>query len=272
MKNSPFAEISHRNQALISRILDPIYSPREVCDEYGFSLATYYRYIKDLNFPTLRVGFTNFGEQLARKSIQSPLYSFQSYDIQVIRHIGLQAGVIMKLIPCQHSEVALRSGKVDVAIGSLSWTQFRSKDLYGSCPYVFHDPPHGNLIGLKNHPLKVKHGERPKLGVPKMTIHADFAFSHLAHEFEICEFTTVATTIRALESLQVGRILLHPLFIQPHPGLEIVSKTMHYASHTAIWVNKNSVPWLNTINLALEKMFEQNLFSKLAHETSYITC
>lgn len=249
-------------------ILDPFLEPALICRAHGISLATYYRYIKDLVLPVLKVGIPNYCEQPFKSLILRPKLATQIYDFKILRQIALNLKVRVKIVPCASADKALREDVVDVGLGSLSWTPERAQRFYYSDPYVFHDRPHGQIVRLKNRVMKLK-GERPRLGVPQNTVHTYFAKSQLIDQFQICEFSTVATTIRALETFQVEYALLYPLFVANKINIEFESKPLFYPSYTAIWFHQRAENWIRPVNQLLGKMLERDLFSIFANEAGY---
>lgn len=241
--------------------LDPFMEPAAICKLMNISMASYYRYVQELNFPTIRVSITNTCEQPFKKVLANPILDTQKRDLQIIRKIALNLDVKakFKLIPSENPGLELKNGHADIAIGGISWTRERAQHFYHSDTYEFKNLPHGYLFKRINEfPLQVSSKKtKPVLAVLKNSVHSEYAYQNLQNEFQIREFVTYMTTLRALTSRQADRVLMHSSALQLNTDIEIASSRFSYDTFTTILFHRDSQALIKPVNQALELIFEK---------------
>lgn len=252
--------------------LDPLQKNEQICRHMRISSATFFRYVEELSLPTLKVGIGNFTEQPHLRALVKPSFRLQRYDLEVVRSLGYLLGVRFKLFPVDNFLSRLKTGDVDMVVSRISWTKSRARDFHCSLPYEFHEFPHGVLFrnSTVRGERRLKRNEKPILAVMRDSIHSEFAYANLQHQFKVQEYTTISTTLRALSSLQADRALLHTSISEMSATVEIDSKPFKYDSFTTIVLAKSAEWLLKPLNQALEVMHDHQHFTAIKRATEAV--
>jgi ABC-type amino acid transport substrate-binding protein len=247
---------------------NPFLHPQEICRALSISLATFYRYEKELNFPTLKVGVANSSKLPNSKALKTFRTLPEKYDALILQELAKILPVRFKLISLDFDSFeqvkSVSSSEVDFAIGSISWTKERSENLYFTEPYLFYERPHGKLLFLKDESLKIDPQTKPILSVPCGSVHSEYAETHLLHEFQVRKFASAHAAVKAVVDRKVYAALLHPGWLDilniDKAQFKISEKVYHYESFTGLVFHKQSEKYLEIFNLALEKLNDRKKF------------
>lgn len=253
---------SAREKKFYDLYLDPMLTPAAICRACGISKSTFYKYENELNRPQYRVAIGNSRADLPLKlALQSFMTEDEKLEIAILRKLARHLEARIQLIPTtmERATQVVRDEAVDFAMASLTRTLERSKDLYFSESYLPNETPFGVLMRLKNR-FTNESAMRPKLGVAKGGIHAEYAKNHLNQEFKVLNYRNPKMCFEALQNGHVDFLLFHPLWLDVFPNadnkVEICSPPFYYKSQTALLFHRNSQHLITDVNHALEILFE----------------
>ncbi len=262
----------------LSRLwLDPKLNIKDICKKLSISRASFYRYKKKFNLKKINVAISSRAE-ISKKEVLNRSQSQLSYcefaDFHTAKLIGEFLNVRVNVISAGQSQLfkGIESGKIDLAINSLTSNSTTKQRFHFSNQYAFKTP------GFQVYKRRDKRFSKVvRLGVSK-TISGFRKHSFLNldknQKLKIKIYDYYSDLESALLNNLVDCIACHPTLLSSsfhNCGLiEPEGAFVKIPGHTAMIVAPNKPVFLENLNLALEELHNKDILFQLEKSCNLI--
>jgi hypothetical protein len=244
--------------------LDPLESPEQIIKKTGIGLSTFYNWENELGLSKINMGLAvSTGLLPKKRALQSIKIAEEIFELELLRKIAKSCQIRMNIVPVNNMNgfsiiTPVLSNELDGAIGSISQTSERKKNLNFSINYLVDDKPSGYIYRSKIFfSLKRQSSKKPTLGAVQKSVHEEHALNGLQQDYIIRSYRDYFYMLDAVASGRIDYALFHPAWLHKLPQfknqLEVCSQRIFYKSETGIIFNSSNDPFREVVNSAIEQ-------------------